>query len=163
MTSQNKLTLVDKLTGIISALIPIATIPFYRDSTPSTSAQRVLGTYEALIKNPNITPYIGNFPDTFMVSVASGFIGDCIQSVGLNRKNRFLQKIGRYFPEISAGAISVYSILGESILPQIFPGTADFRDIPAALFGALTGYCLAKLGRKSGLNKKCFELIERVN
>ncbi len=83
--AEKKLTLVDKLVGTVSALIPLAAAPFCRDSIPNTPAKKVLGTNGALINNPSITHYIGNLVDTFAITSLSGFIGNYIQDIGLRK------------------------------------------------------------------------------
>ncbi|MFB6246415.1 MAG: hypothetical protein ABEI74_02400 [Candidatus Pacearchaeota archaeon] len=151
-----------KLEGILASSAPLAEAMFYKNSAPNTPAQRTMGTAEPLINNSDITPYVGNFPESFAIPAISGFVGDYIEYQGQKRENKILQKIGQYFPEISATAISAYFTLGETILPQILPGTADIKDIPSALVSAFAGYTIAKVGRKSGFNKKIYALSEKA-
>lgn len=145
--------------GGIALIAPL----FFRPTAPHTAAERILGPTKPLINNPCITPYIGNLPDTFAVCAASGFLGDYIESVGNARNNSFLKKVGRYFPEITAVLTTTYFTLGETILPKILPGVNDFRDVPFTILGALAGYTLANLGRKSGLNNKIYSEIANIN
>jgi len=151
-----------KLEGILASAVPLAEAIFYKNSAPHTTAERTLGTAEPLINNANITPYVGNFPESFAIPAISGFVGDYIEYQGQKRGSKVLQKIGQYFPEISATAISAYFILGETILPQILPGSADIRDVPAVLVSALAGCALAKIGRKSGFNEKVYTLSQKA-
>jgi len=148
-----------KLEGILTSAVPLAEAVFYRNSAPHTTAERAMGTAEPLVNNPNITPYVGNFPESFAIPAISGFIGDYIELQGQRRGSKILQKIGRYLPEITTTALATYFSLGETLLPQILPGSADIRDVPAVLISALAGYALAKLGRKSGFNQKVFFAI----
>ena len=151
-----------KLEGILASTIPIAEAIFYKNSAPHTTAERAIGATEPLINNLNITPYVGNFPESFAIPAIAGFVGDYIEHQGQKRRNKILQKIGQCFPEISATAVSTYFILGETIIPQILPGSADIKDIPAVLISALAGYTLAKIGRKSRFNNKIYEFSEQA-
>jgi hypothetical protein len=143
--------------------VALATPLFFRPAAPHTPAERILGPTKPLINNPNITPYIGNLPDTFAVCAASGFVGDYIESVGHSKNSRFLKFAGKYFPEITAGLTSAYFTLGETILPQILPGAVDIRDVPLTILGALSGYALAKIGRKTGFNERVYSFIRNFN
>jgi len=147
----------------LSGGVALATPFFFRPAAPHTPAERILGPTKPIINNPNITPYIGNLPDTFAVCSASGFVGDYIESIGNARNNKFLKAVGRYFPEITVGLTSAYFTLGETILPQILPGAADVRDVPLTILGALSGYALAKIGRKSGFNERVYSAIRNFN
>jgi hypothetical protein len=69
--------------------------------------------------------------------------------------------VGRYFPEITASLTSAYFTLGETILPQILPGHADINDVPLTILGALSGYTLAKLCRKSGLSERIYSIVRK--
>jgi len=92
---------------------------------------------------PPLTEHIGDF-------ALAAFPVVCASRV--NRENNFLTKhdskilkfCGHYFPEIVTGLTSVYFTLGESLLPQILPGTADWKDIPAPLIAALSYYFFSK-------------------
>ena len=151
-----------KLEGILASTVPLAEAIFYKNSAPHTTAERTMGTAEPLINNSDITPYVGNFPESFAIPVISGFVGDYISYQGQKRDSKILQKIGQYFPEISATATSAYFTLGETILPQILPGSADIRDVPVVLISVLAGYMLAKIGRKSGFNDKVYALSKQA-
>jgi hypothetical protein len=150
------------LTGFVG-VIALTTPLFFRNTAPHTSAERILGPTLPLINNANVTPYIGNLPETFSFCSAAGLVGDYIESVGFAKNNKLLKTIGNYFPEITAGLTSTYFAVGETILPQILPGTADGRDVPWTILGALLGYTLAKIGRKSGFNERVYSSIKRIN
>lgn len=152
-----------KLEVILASAIPLVEAIFYKNSAPHTTAERILGSAEPIISNADITPYVGNFPESFAFPAISGFVGDYIQNRGKRIGNKVLQKIGQYFPEISATVISVYFTLGETVFPYILPGSADIRDVPAVLISVLAGYALAKIGRKSGFNDKVDALCEKAN
>ena len=152
-----------KLETILASSIPLAEAIFYKNSAPHTTAERTMGTAEPLINDPNITPYVGNFPESFAIPAISGFVGDYIKYQGQKKGSKILQKIGKYFPEISATTISAYFTLGETILPQILPGSADISDVPAVLISALAGYTLAKIGRKSGFNDQIYALSQKTH
>lgn len=51
----------------------------------------------------------------------------------------FLRRV-KFGPELALALTSTYFALGESVLPKILPGTADLRDIPAALLMASISY-----------------------
>ncbi|MFA6461238.1 MAG: hypothetical protein WCV90_03140 [Candidatus Woesearchaeota archaeon] len=152
-----------KLEGILASTIPLVESLFYRNSVPHTPAERVMGTTEPIIYNSSITPHMGNFPECFVIPAVSGFVGDYLSYQGSIRNNPFLQRVGQYFPEISALAISTYFTLGETLLPQILPGVADIKDVPAVLLSTLAGYVLAKIGRESGFNHKASLIIGEAN
>ena len=151
---------LNKVLGIGASIIPVTEFVFYKNSAPNTPAERILGTAEPIVNNSNLTPYIGNFPECFAIPSVSGLVGGYIEERGKSNGNKFTERVGRYFPEVSTGALSTYFILGETILPQILPGIADVKDVPAVLISALAGYTLAKLGQKSGLGNR---LSEKAN
>jgi hypothetical protein len=158
-----KLSKLEKTLAGLSGAIALTTPLFFRPTAPHTPAERILGTAKPIINNSSVTPYIGNLPDTFAVCSTSGLVGDYINSIGISKNNKFLQACGKYFPEIVTGLTSAYFTLGETILPQILPGAADSRDVPLTIIGALAGYTLAKLGRKSGLNERVYSFIRNFN
>jgi hypothetical protein len=163
--AQNKKSLLTKIGLGLSLGIPSAEALFYRNSIPTTTAQRCMGIThnEPLINSRYLTLYVGNLPEGFVLPAISGFIGDCIESQGQKRSNRLLQNIGKYFPEISTSLMISYITLGETVLPQIYPGTADIKDVPAVIISALAGYTLAKIGRSSGFNNKVYRFINKFN
>ena len=150
----------EKLEAALAGSVPLAEALFYRNSAPHTTAERAMGVSDPIINNPEITPYVGNFPECFAIPAVSGFVGDYISHQGQKRNSPTLQKIGEYFPEITTTAISTYFVLGETVLPQILPGSADPKDIPAVLLSALAGYALAKIGRKSRLSERIGSLFQ---
>ncbi|MEK6894706.1 MAG: hypothetical protein AABX10_04540 [Nanoarchaeota archaeon] len=151
-----------KLEGILASAIPLVEAIFYRNSAPHTPTERIIGSPEPLINSPNITPYVGNFPESFAIPAIAGFVGDYIEAQGHRTGIKLLQKIGQHFPEVSATAVSTYFALGETILPQILPGTADIRDVPVVIISALAGYMLAKVGRKSGFNNRLYSISKNA-
>ena len=70
--------------------------------------------------------------------------------IGVEILRRFPEKIKKFAGEISFLGASTWIALGESVLPQIFPGTADPRDIPVGILGATLGYVFAREGIKKG-------------
>ena len=151
-----------RLEGVLASAVPLAEAIFYKNSAPHTAAERAMGTAEPFVENATITPHVGNFPESFAIPAVSGFAGDYIEYLGQKRGSKTLRMIGQYFPEISATAISTYFTLGETILPQILPGSADVRDVPAVLISALAGYALAKIGRKSRFKDKLYALSQKA-
>ena len=158
-----KTSMIEKICMTLASSVLLAEAVFYKNSAPHTNAERTIGTIEPLVNNSNITPYVGDFPETLAVSASSGIIGDYIEILGKSKGNKLLEKIGKYFPEIATSAVSTYFTLGESIVPQILPGGADVRDIPAVLLTALAGYTLAKISRSSGLNENIYQVIKNIN
>ncbi|MBS3175380.1 hypothetical protein J4440_05855 [Candidatus Woesearchaeota archaeon] len=148
----------------IACSLPLVELLFYRISVPlRTPDERAIGVSgEPLIYNENLTPYIGNFPESFWLPLASGMIGDTIAAKGISTQNNFLVKVGKYFPEITTTAVRTYFTLGETLLPNILPGTPDVKDVPAVLFSALAGYVIAKIGRKSGFNNRVYDSIRSL-
>lgn len=149
----------NNLKGLLASLVPLAEAVFYKNSAPSIPAERILGTKDPLFNNDYITPYVGNFPESFAIPAVSGLVGDYLEFKGRANGSKLLEEIGRLFPEITTTTISTYFALGETLLPQILPGTADVRDVPAVLISALAGYTLAKIGRESGFNKKIYDSL----
>ncbi|PIN80951.1 hypothetical protein COV11_02900 [Candidatus Woesearchaeota archaeon CG10_big_fil_rev_8_21_14_0_10_30_7] len=88
--------------------------------------------------------HFGDAPEIFTTIVASGFIGEKIKEYGENTSNTFLELCGKYFPTITAIAVGAYYTLGETILPQLLPGTADIKDVPAVLITAVASPLIAK-------------------
>ncbi len=65
----------------------------------------------------------------------------CWGTVGMMAVRCFIPDKFRYKMEIGFLAISPYFALGESVVPQLLPGsTADLRDIPAAIAGGAIYY-----------------------
>ena len=150
-----KLSNIERILAGISIATPITVFPFFQtESAPSTPAERLMGGRDAFIHNENITPYVGNFPDPFLINTLSSITGDLVYNYGQQRDNNFLERVGKYLPEMLLGATVTYFTLGESILPQIMTGVNDPKDIPAAIIGSLAGYTLSKLSKKSGVNEK---------
>ncbi len=159
---RSKMSLLNKGLGIGASAIPVAEFVFYKNSAPNTPAERILETAEPIINNSNLTPYVGNFPECFAIPLVSGVVGDYIEEKGKSSGNRLVEKVGKYFPEVSTGALSTYFILGETILPQMLPGTADVKDLPAVLVSALAGYTLAKLGQKYKIRERIFSSARKI-
>ena len=76
---------IHKLEGILASAVPLAEAIFYKNSAPHTTAERTLGTAEPLVNNATITPYVGNFPESFTIPAISGFVGDYIEYQGQKR------------------------------------------------------------------------------
>lgn len=158
-----KISNLEKTAMTIAGSIPLAEAVFYKNSAPNTTAERIIGTADSLVNIKNITPFVGDFPETLAVSATSGIIGDYLEFLGKRKNNKFLERIGRYFPEITTSVVSAYFTLGETIFPQILPGSPDIRDVPAVLITALAGYTLAKIGRSSRFNKNLYSLVKKTN
>ncbi len=93
---------------------------------------------------PPITEYIGDFGLIGVPIWHSNFISKKIKDLGRKYNSGFVEKIGHYFPEITAGLTTTYFALGESVLPQILPGTADPKDIPAVLVAGISAYLILR-------------------
>lgn len=89
---------------------------------------------------PPITEHIGDFSLVGIPILFSNLIAGKVEELGKKYNSRVLEKIGHYAPEITAGLTTAYFTLGESVLPQILPGTADPKDIPAVLIAGLSFY-----------------------
>lgn len=145
---------LEKILLGISSLVPITESIFFKNSVPSTNAERILGTKEAIINLPMITPYLGDFPETFVISAISGIFANYLEDLGKNKKSILIEKIGKYLPEITTYSITTYFTLGETILPQILPGTPDIKDIPAVLISSLAGYTISKITQQNNIYSK---------
>lgn len=81
--------------------------------------------------------YFGNTPELFAAILASGFIGDTIRNYGRTRNNTLIATCGKHFSTATAALAGAYYTLGETLLPQLLPGTADIRDVPAIILTAI--------------------------
>lgn len=108
--------------------------------------------------------YFGDMPEIFATILASSFIGEKIKEYGEKKNNRFLEVCGKYFPTFTVTAVGAYYTLGETIMPQLLPGTADIKDVPAILITAIAspfiGNYVAK-SWKNGLKEKVKKLFTR--
>lgn len=141
----------------VSAAVPALEYLMFRNTAPTTAA-RLSDTQEPLL-NTALTPYLGNFPESFAVPALAGVAGDCLEAYGARKGSAALEIGGKYLPEISAVGISAYFALGETVLPAILPGTADPCDIPAVLISALAGYAVARLGRKACITQRIHDAV----
>lgn len=98
--------------------------------------------------------YFGDAPEIFAANLASGFIGDKIEKYGQNKGNEFVAWLGRHFPTLTAVGVGGYYTLGETILPQILPGTPDSKDIPAVVITSLASPFVTNYIRKKWSNWK---------
>jgi hypothetical protein len=92
--------------------------------------------------------YFGDVPEIFTAVLASGIIADKIEDYGKNNRNKVIEFIGRHFPALTSAIIGTYYTLGETVLPQLLPGTADSKDVPAVLITALASPFVANYIRK---------------
>jgi len=108
--------------------------------------------------------YFGDAPEMFVAIVASGFAGDKIRTYGQEKGRKGIEFLGKHFSKLSAAAIGAYYTLGETILPQLLPGTEDVNDVPAVIITALASPFVAKfLVRKwnGGLREKFYDLFRK--
>ncbi len=89
---------------------------------------------------PPITEHIVDFCLVATPIYLSQGLSMIIEDFGKRRDLPIIQKMGRYFTKFTTAATVAYFSLGESLLPQILPGTADPKDIPAVLAAGLSAY-----------------------
>jgi hypothetical protein len=118
-------------------------------NTSFLASRRVYAATLALFIGSSMFSIVGNvFQNTslfhrlpsdlqFLVQVT----GDsCWATVAMMAVRRFVPDQITRKMEIGAVVLSVYFALGESFVPQLLPGAADPRDIPAAIFGVAIYY-----------------------
>lgn len=93
---------------------------------------------------PPITKHIGDFALVGLPIIYSNNISSKIEDLGRKYNSELVEKIGHYLPEITSGLTTTYFTLGESVLPQILPGTADPKDIPAVLVAGISAYLVSR-------------------
>lgn len=96
--------------------------------------------------------YFGDTPEIFTAILASSFVANRIEEYGEKRESKLFESLGRYFPALTAAAIGMYYTLGETVLPQLLPGTADIKDVPAVILTAVTSPFVANYVRKEWKN-----------
>ncbi len=108
----------------------------------------------------------GDTPEIFAAVMVSGFVANKIEEYGQRRNNKLVEYFGRHFPTITAAAVGVYYSLGETIFPQILPGTADVKDVPAVIITALVSPVIANYVRKrwrSDWKEKLQNIVRSIN
>jgi hypothetical protein len=108
----------------------------------------------------------GDAHEIFAAVLASGFMANKIEEYGQRKRNKIIEYFGRYFPAITAAAAGAYYSLGETIFPQILPGTADVKDVPAVIITALVSPVIANYVRKQWRNEwkeKLQNLVTSIN
>lgn len=113
------------------------------------------GLHASGLHNPNRFRWLpieqsnfGDTPEIFAAIMASGFVGDKIESYGERKGNRFIEYVGRNFPTITAAVVGTYYTLGETVIPQILLGTPDIKDVPAVIITALLTPFVVNYARK---------------
>jgi hypothetical protein len=118
-------------------------------STPFLASRRVYVATLALFIGSSLFSLAGNVLQNTSLfhRLSSGWqllvqaTGDiCWATVAMMAVRRFIPDHIPHKMEIGAVALSVYFALGESLLPQLLPGAADPRDIPAAIIGVAIYY-----------------------
>ena len=94
----------------------------------------------------------GDTPEMFTAIMASGLVADKIEEYGQRKGSKAIEYIGRHFPNLIAAAVGTYYALGETILPQLLPGTAEVKDVPAVAITALASPFVANYVRKKWKN-----------
>jgi len=89
---------------------------------------------------PSISPYIGDWkhilnPALFLSMYYGKKYADQIRV----NKTATLADAAK-IPKAVTAATTIYFALGETILPQILPGTADVNDLPAVFLAGITTY-----------------------
>ena len=107
---------------------------------------------------PMETSYFGDVPEIFIAIMGLGLASNKIEEFGKRRDNKVVEYIGKHFPAIVSTAIAAYYTLGETVLPQILPGTADVKDVPAVLITALTSMLIVNRLRK----KRVLEPLKEI-
>ncbi len=110
--------------------------------------------------------YFGDTPEIFTTILASSFVANKIEEYGQRKENKVIECIGCHFPTLTAAIVGTYYTLGETILPQLLPGTADTKDVPAVVLTALASPFVANYVRKkwkSSWKDKAKNLIGYVN
>ncbi|MEQ1824071.1 MAG: hypothetical protein ABL949_16295 [Fimbriimonadaceae bacterium] len=118
-------------------------------STPFLASRRVYVATLALFIGSSLFSIAGNIlqntslfhrlPSALQLLVQ--VTGDIVwATVAMMAVRRFIPDHIPHKMEIGALILSVYFALGESFLPQLLPGVADPRDIPAAIMGVAIYY-----------------------
>jgi len=89
---------------------------------------------------PPISNHIGNWTYISTFGVFSVLAGRALINKGVGGGGKYLVKIGESLPKVITVLTTFYFTIGESILPQILPGTADHYDIPAVLLAGISTY-----------------------
>jgi hypothetical protein len=118
-------------------------------NTPFLASRRVYAATLTLFIGSSLFSLVGNVlqntslfrhlssPLQILVQVT----GDIVwATVAMMAVRRFVPDRIAHKMEIGALVLCVYFALGESIVPQLLPGTADPRDIPAAILGVAIYY-----------------------
>lgn len=118
-------------------------------NTPFLASRRVYAATLALFIGSSLFSLVGNVlqntslfrhlssPLQLLVQVT----GDIVwATVAMMAVRRFVPDHIAHKMEIGALVLCVYFALGESFVPQLLPGTADPRDIPAAILGVAIYY-----------------------
>jgi len=93
---------------------------------------------------PPITHHVGDFALVAFPIFCSKYMSSEIEYFGRTYNSPVIEKIGHYISEIVTGLTMTYFVLGESVLPQILPGTSDPKDIPAVLVAGICSYVLLR-------------------
>ena len=126
LTTWDKIQTAARITVAGGGLLHLAKFKYGRDSIPP------------------ITEHIGDFAlaagPVFIASGVKGFV----ESFGRYLDSNLIENVGRFLPEITTSLTMIYFTLGESIAPAILPGSANPKDIPAALIAAVGTYIAFK-------------------
>ncbi|MFA6022885.1 MAG: hypothetical protein WC781_02235 [Candidatus Pacearchaeota archaeon] len=103
---------------------------------------------------PYVSDYIG---DWSYIAAYSGILPAIASRIVINEAEKRgcnnLVKIAEYFPKITTACATAYMFLGETLLPQILPGTPDIKDVPATLIAGIATYLgvdvITKFGREN--------------
>jgi len=121
-------------------------------------AGQTLDTILEITGNDSLPPISNNIGDWSYINFYAGAVpavaGRMLIYKGEREGKNYLVKIGEYLPKVTTALGTLYFTLGESILPQILPGTADPKDIPAVLLAGIATYLGVDVITKYGRNKK---------
>jgi hypothetical protein len=106
-------------------------------------------SYAIACKFNNTLPYAQNIGDLIHIgfySFVSVYIGRGIETA--SRKDSFMQRLGKYFSEITIPLTTAYFALGETLINWIPLNTMDVNDVPAALAAGIVGIGSARALKK---------------
>ncbi|MFC1697752.1 hypothetical protein ACFL1H_05440 [Nanoarchaeota archaeon] len=89
---------------------------------------------------PPISQHIGNWTYIWASGVIPAMMSNIFFEFSRTNINDYVDNIARKIPKVTTALATTYLILGESIFPYILPGTADIKDIPAALLAGVSTY-----------------------
>jgi len=102
---------------------------------------------------PNLGPFftamdkVGDFIWTAGYPFLSNYLSDRLTEYGKTKNSKLIEKIGKYFNEISIPLVTAYFVISETVYNLIPLNVMDPKDSWAAIVGGVIGY-LAFRSRK---------------